>query len=67
MRPEALALLAAACWAVSSLFSAGAAQRLGAFAFSRWRMLFASHALFSAVMAWFGAVLAVLGAALILR
>ena len=42
MRPEALALLAAACWAVSSLFSAGPAQRLGAFAFSRWRMLFAS-------------------------
>ena len=41
MRPEALALLAAACWAVSSLFSAGPAQRLGAFAFSRWRMLFA--------------------------
>ena len=42
LRPEALALLAAACWAVSSLFSAGPAQRLGAFAFSRWRMLFAS-------------------------
>ena len=42
MRPEALALLAAACWAVSSLFSAPPAQRLGAFAFSRWRMLFAS-------------------------
>ena len=42
MRPEALALLAAACWAVSSLFSALPAQRLGAFAFSRWRMLFAS-------------------------
>ena len=42
MRPEALALLAAACWAISSLFSAPPAQRLGAFAFSRWRMLFAS-------------------------
>ncbi|MDP3253978.1 MAG: DMT family transporter [Hydrogenophaga sp.] len=42
MRPEALALLAAGCWAVSSLFSAPPAQRLGAFAFSRWRMLFAS-------------------------
>jgi drug/metabolite transporter (DMT)-like permease len=42
VRPEALALLAAACWAVSSLFSAPPAQRLGAFAFSRWRMLFAS-------------------------
>ena len=42
MRPEGLALLAAACWAVSSLFSAPPAQRLGAFAFSRWRMVFAS-------------------------
>jgi len=42
MRPEALALLAAGCWAIASLFSAPAAQRLGAFAFSRWRMLFAS-------------------------
>jgi drug/metabolite transporter (DMT)-like permease len=47
MRPEALALLAAACWAVSSLFSAPPAQRLGAFAFSRWRMLFASLLLWS--------------------
>lgn len=47
MRPEALALLAAACWAVSSLFSAPAAQRLGAFAFSRWRMLFATAILWS--------------------
>ncbi|MDZ4130794.1 MAG: hypothetical protein U1E02_42480 [Hydrogenophaga sp.] len=52
MRPEALALLAAACWAVSSLFSASPAQRLGAFAFSRWRMLFACHAVFSGVLAW---------------
>ena len=47
LRPEALALLAAACWAVSSLFSAGPAQRLGAFAFSRWRMLFASALLWA--------------------
>jgi drug/metabolite transporter (DMT)-like permease len=47
MRPEAMALLAAACWAVSSLFSAGPSQRLGAFAFSRWRMLFAAGILWS--------------------
>ncbi|TNF62360.1 MAG: DMT family transporter [Burkholderiales bacterium] len=51
MRPEALALLAAACWAVSSLFSAGPAQRLGAFAFSRWRMLFASLLLWGLALA----------------
>jgi drug/metabolite transporter (DMT)-like permease len=42
MHPEVLAVVAAASWAVSSLFSAPPAQRLGAFAFSRWRMLFAS-------------------------
>lgn len=42
MRPEALALVAAACWAIAALFSAPAAMRLGAFAFSRWRMLFAA-------------------------
>lgn len=47
MRPELLAVAAAACWAVSSLFSASPAQRLGAFAFSRWRMLFASAILWS--------------------
>ncbi|MDM7941893.1 MAG: DMT family transporter [Hydrogenophaga sp.] len=52
MRPEALALLAAACWALSSLFSAGPAQRLGAFAFSRWRMLFACLILWA--LAWLG-------------
>jgi drug/metabolite transporter (DMT)-like permease len=51
VRPEALALLAAACWAVSALFSAPAAQRLGAVAFSRWRMLFASIILWSMALA----------------
>ena len=50
MRPEALALMAAGCWAFSSLFSAPPAQRLGAFAFSRWRMLFASALLWA--LAW---------------
>lgn len=43
--------MAAACWAISSLFSAGPAQRLGAFAFSRWRMLFASLLLWSLALA----------------
>lgn len=40
-------MLAAACWAVASLFSAPAAQRLGAIAFSRWRMVAASALLWS--------------------
>lgn len=51
MRPEALAVVAAASWAVSSLFSAPPAQRLGAFAFSRWRMLFASAVLWTLALA----------------
>ncbi|MBX3611058.1 MAG: DMT family transporter [Hydrogenophaga sp.] len=52
-RPEALALIAATCWAVAALFSAPAAQRLGAVAFSRWRMLFASLLLW-ALAIWGG-------------
>ncbi|MDP5150331.1 DMT family transporter [Rheinheimera baltica] len=36
---EYLALLAAACWALGSLLSAQAATHLGAFCFTRWRML----------------------------
>lgn len=51
MRPEALALLAAVCWAIAALFSAPASQRLGAFTFSRWRMLFASLILWSIALA----------------
>jgi drug/metabolite transporter (DMT)-like permease len=39
---EAMALGAATCWAVASLSAAPAAAHLGAFAFTRWRMLFAS-------------------------
>ncbi|GAB2917417.1 DMT family transporter [Rheinheimera gaetbuli] len=46
MSYEYLALLAAACWAVGSLMSATASTHLGAFAFTRWRMLCA------AVMLW---------------
>ena len=51
MPPEALALLAAACWAVSNLFSAAASGRMGAFAFTRWRMAFASVVLWGAALA----------------
>ena len=39
---EAMALGAAACWALGSFSSAPASAHLGAIAFSRWRMLFAS-------------------------
>jgi drug/metabolite transporter (DMT)-like permease len=41
MRPEVLALFAAACWALGSLFSAKAASHMGAFSFARWRLFFA--------------------------
>lgn len=51
LRPEALALLAAVCWAVAAMFSAPAAQRLGAFAFSRWRMFFAALLLWGLALA----------------
>jgi drug/metabolite transporter (DMT)-like permease len=64
IRPEAMALMAAGCWAVSSLFSAAPAQRLGAIAFSRWRMLFASAILWSMALAsggWRGLDTAALG------
>ncbi|HEY0922837.1 DMT family transporter [Rheinheimera pacifica] len=46
MSYEYFALLAAACWAVGSLMSATASTHLGAFAFTRWRMLCA------AIMLW---------------
>lgn len=39
---EAMALGAAACWALASLSAAPAAAHLGAFSFTRWRMLFAT-------------------------
>lgn len=51
LRPEALALVAAACWAIAALFSAPAAQRLGAIAFSRWRMFFAALLLWAIALA----------------
>lgn len=44
-------MAAAACWAVAALFSAPAAQRLGAIAFSRWRMVAASALLWSLALA----------------
>lgn len=45
-----LALAAAACWAIASLFSAHAARHLGAFAFSRWRMFCVSLMLWAAAL-----------------
>lgn len=44
---EWMAIAAAICWAVGSLISAPAASHLGAFAFTRWRMAFASLMLWS--------------------
>ena len=43
--PEFLAVLAAVCWALSALFSAPVSRKMGAFAFTRWRMVFASAVL----------------------
>jgi drug/metabolite transporter (DMT)-like permease len=45
-----MAVGAAACWALGSLSSAPASSHLGAVAFSRWRMLFASGLL--GALAW---------------
>ena len=53
MRSEWLAVLAALCWAVGSLLSASAASRMGAFAFTRWRLFFALTLLW-ALAAWTG-------------
>ncbi|GAB3267795.1 DMT family transporter [Chitinimonas naiadis] len=44
---DLLALAAAACWAVASILSVAPARHLGAFAFSRWRMLIVSTVLWS--------------------
>lgn len=65
MPVELLALLASLCWAFSSLFSAGPAQRLGAFAFSRWRMLFAA-ALLWLLASWSGGAATLQGSAWLL-
>ena len=53
MRSEALAALAALCWAVGSLLSATAASRIGAFAFTRWRLFFALTLLWALAL-WSG-------------
>ena len=45
MRAETLALFAAACWAVGSIFSAKASSQMGAFSFTRWRLFFAMSVL----------------------
>jgi drug/metabolite transporter (DMT)-like permease len=47
LRPELLAVLAALCWAAGSIFSAAASSRMGAFAFTRWRLGFALTALWA--------------------
>lgn len=49
--PESLAVLAAATWATASLFSAAASARMGAFAFTRWRMVFAALLLWGMALA----------------
>ncbi|NBX04784.1 MAG: DMT family transporter [Betaproteobacteria bacterium] len=49
VRPELLALGAALCWAVGSLFSARAASRMGTIGFNRWRLVFACTVLWLAV------------------
>jgi len=49
VRPELLALGAALCWAVGSLFSARAASRMGTIGFNRWRLVFACSVLWLAV------------------
>lgn len=48
---ESLAVLAAATWATASLFSAAASARMGAFAFTRWRMVFAAVLLWGMALA----------------
>lgn len=51
MSAELLAVAAAATWATSALFAASASARIGAFAFSRWRMAFASVLLWGIALA----------------
>lgn len=48
---DALALGAAVCWAVSSLSSVTPVRHLGAFAFTRWRMLLVTVMLWAATVA----------------
>ena len=47
---DLLALGAAACWALGSLISVGPSRHLGAFAFSRWRMLLVALMLWAATL-----------------
>lgn len=46
-----LALGAAACWAVGSVLAASPARHLGAFAFTRWRMLLVAFMLWAVALA----------------
>lgn len=52
---DLFALGAAACWAFGSLLSVSPSRHLGAFAFTRWRMLFAAVMLWTATLAVSGA------------
>jgi drug/metabolite transporter (DMT)-like permease len=60
---EFMAVGAAACWALASLSAAPAARQLGAVAFTRWRMLFASLLLWGVAL-WGGGWQSLSGAGL---
>lgn len=47
---DLLALLAAACWGIGSLISVAPSRQVGAFAYSRWRMLIVSGVLWLSAM-----------------
>ncbi len=48
---DLLALAAAACWALASILSVGPSRHLGAFAFTRWRMLMVAVMLWAVALA----------------
>jgi len=50
MSDDLLALTAAACWAIGSLLSVTPARHLGAFAFTRWRMLIVASILWAVTL-----------------
>lgn len=50
MSDDLFALTAAACWAIGSMLSVTPARHLGAFAFTRWRMLFVAAILWVATL-----------------
>ena len=48
---DLLALGAAACWALASILSVAPSRHLGAFAFTRWRMLMVAVMLWAVALA----------------